>query len=126
MARNEDRAVQVPAELVIAKSLSREVSAIALPGVGIERVVAEVLKDAAVEVARAALGDQANQTARGAAILCRITGSQNLHLRGGIHIGHARTGAVRARTHHLRSVERLHDLLAARAVYVCGDSKCNA
>src|SRR4030081_708948 len=83
MARNVDRAVQVPAELVIAKSLSREVSAIALPGVGIERAVAEVPKDGAGEAAGAALGDQANQTARGAAVLCRIAGSQNLHLRGG-------------------------------------------
>ncbi len=126
MARNEDGAVEVPAELVVAESLPPEARVIALPGVGIERVVAKVFKGAAMEVARTALRNHADLAARCAAVLCRIAGGQDLYLRGGIDIGDANAGAVGTRAHHRRAVERLQALLAARAVHIEGVIKAKA
>ena len=71
-----------------------------------------------MEIARAALGNHADLSARCAAIFSRIAGGEYLHLRGRIHIGYADAGAVRARAHHWRAVEGLHALLAARTVHV--------
>src|SRR6266702_6284096 len=116
----EDGAVQVPAELVVAESCALLTSEIAAPGVGVQSVVAEVLEDAAVEVGRSALGDEADKAARGAAVLGRVVGAEHLHLRSGINVGRAHAGSVRACTHHRRAVDGLHALLAACAVYVEG------
>ena len=49
VAGNEDGAIEVPAVLVVAERLRIEAGVIALPGVGIERVVAKVFKGAAVK-----------------------------------------------------------------------------
>ena len=110
---NIEGAVQVPAELVVVEALPLGARIIASPGVGVQRGVAEVLEGAAVEVARAALGNHADLAAGSAAVLSRIAGGQHLHLRGRVHVGHADAGAVGAGAHHRRAIVGQHALLAS-------------
>src|SRR5215510_5802226 len=65
LAGDEDRAAHIEAELVEAecgwgRRDSRIIALVARPGVGVERRIAEVFNQVAVEVARAALGDEVN------------------------------------------------------------------
>ena len=63
VARNEEGAIQVPAKLVVVEALPLGTRVVAGPGVGVQGSIAEVLEDAAVKVARTALGNHTDLAA---------------------------------------------------------------
>src|SRR5215471_11749822 len=91
LAGDEDGAAYIEAELVEAECGwggrdSRIITLVARPGVGVERRIAEVFNQVAVEVARAALGDEANLSPGRAPIFGGVIGRQDLHLLDRIHV----------------------------------------
>ena len=69
---------------------------IARPGIGVQRVVTEVLVQRAMEIARPGAGENADLGAGSPAVLGRVAGRQNLHFRCRIHVRRAQAGAVRS------------------------------
>src|SRR5262245_36506478 len=91
LAGDEDGAAHIEAELVEAECRwggrdSRIIALIARPGVGVERRIAEVFNQVAVEVARATLGDEANLAPGRAPIFGGVIGRQDLHFLDRIHV----------------------------------------
>ena len=114
---NEDRAVEVPAELVVAEGLPRSWPLkLRCQVLAFSALLRKYSKALPWKSAGAALGDHADLAAGGAAVLRRIAGGQDLYLRGGVHIRDADAGAVGTRTHHRRTVEGDEALLRAGAV----------
>src|SRR5262245_11472395 len=91
LAGNENGAAHVKAELIEAERSrglrkARVVAAVARPGVGVERRIAEVFNRVAVEVLGTALGHEADLASRRASVLSRVVGRQDLHLLNRIHV----------------------------------------
>ena len=91
--RHEDGAADVKAVLVRVWTL------VAGPGVRVQRRIAEILYQVAVEVPSPALGHEADLAAGGAAVFGGVIGGEDLHLGNGVHILSAehRAGGARAR-----------------------------
>src|SRR6185312_8194861 len=109
LVRDENRPAEVIAELVVLERLRfavqrRERRIVARPGVGVHRAVAEELIRRAVEIARAALGDNADLPAARAPVFRSVRGRQDLYFLRGIHICGPDRCAVRTRTSGYRAV----------------------
>src|SRR5207247_751693 len=101
--RHEDGAADVKAVVVEperwrARELVRVWTLVAGPGVRVQRRIAEILYQVAVEVPSPALGHEADLAAGGAAVFGGVIGGEDLHLGNGVHVLSAehRTGGARA------------------------------
>src|SRR6267378_3852011 len=118
---NVKRAADVVSELVV---VNRSCDAggprdrIALPRVCIQGCIPDVFIGGAVELLRAALGDDANLAAGGPAVFSGVVGGEDLDFLRGVHIRSANAGAVRTRANGGSAVIRDQTLWSARAVDV--------
>ena len=91
MLGNENRTAHIESILIetVRRGATRYIgkgTVIARPGVGVESGVAEIFDEVAMQIARAALGDEADLSGRGASVFGRIIGGKNLHLLYGIYV----------------------------------------
>src|SRR5882762_668719 len=118
---NVKRAADVVSELVV---VNRSCDAcgrrdrIALPRVCIEDCIPDVFVGGAVELLRAALGDDTNLATGGPAVFSGVVGSEDLDLLRGVHIRGANAGAVRTRANGGSPVIGVQTLGSACAVDV--------
>src|SRR5712692_9255359 len=101
MTGDEERSVHVPSKLVVAErgSLAANIgpadSPVALPLIGVQRGIAEVLIRGAMKIAAAALGDDADLAGRRSPILGAVVGRKDLYFLNCIHVGGANARTVR-------------------------------
>src|SRR5262249_40222480 len=102
--RDKNGAADIPTVLIKAerrwtKILRGERAMIARPVVRVERRIAKILDQIAMEIQRAAFRYETDLAARGSAILGSIVGRQDLHLLNRVDVERSehRTGRARAR-----------------------------
>jgi len=120
-AGQQHRSAEVKSPLIEAVRIgavrqSRIAAAIPLPLVRVERGVAVVLEAVAVELLRAALGDEPNLTRRGAAVLRPVICGEDLHLFDRVDVLRAEHRSRGARPRRDGAVNRHEVFVGARAV----------
>ena len=98
--------------------LRGDAAAVARPGVGLQRLVAIEERGVAGEAAAAALGDEADLAAAGAAVLGHVVRGQHLDFLDGVDVLHADDRAGRAGADGDRAVDVDDVLVGAAAVDV--------
>src|SRR5215469_1562571 len=92
---------------------------IARPGIRVQGVVAQILVSGAVELLRSSLGDDADLSAGGAAVLRCVVRGEDLDFLCGIHVSGADAGAVRTSTGGRSAVKRDQVFGVAGAIEIC-------
>src|SRR5882762_6657851 len=118
---NVEGAADVVSELVVMNRSCNTAGSrdrIALPRVCIKGCIPDVFIGGAVELLRAALGDDANLATGGPAVFSGVVGGEDLDFLRGVHIRSANAGAVRTRANGGSAVIRDQTLWSARAVDV--------
>ena len=91
---------------------------VAGPGVGVERVVADIFVCRAVELLPAGARQDADLRAGSASVFGSVGGGEDLDFLGGIDVGRAEAGAVGTGARRRRAVVRDQIFGVARAVEV--------